>query len=135
MESKIEWSGRTSAYVHKHEPWQGADLSGTPNGVRKVYFLDAQWSTCPIEVEEQVKDLWRMYDLGNDRYMLRRSINDLLDDASPEAGNMVEHWHWGPTKEEQLGWVEQPACFDAIVQYLREQGVPDDEEVIIHWWW
>jgi hypothetical protein len=107
----VDYSGRTSAYRHKHSDWQNYPIDETvERGVRKVFMLDAQWSTCPIEVEEQVKGLWLANELGNDRYMLKHTIEDLLEYSD-----------------------EFPT--DAIVQYLRENGVPDDEMVIIHWWW
>lgn len=108
---KIEWSGKTSSYHHK---WHNTpNPEDTKAGVRKVFYLDAQWSTCPIEVEDQVKALWRWKELGNDRYMIHCTIEDLEE------------------------WVAEgyDGKIDAITQYLHEQGVGDSDEVIIHWWW
>lgn len=104
---KLEYSGQTSSYTHKWNPDKPNDPK-TKSGLRKVWFLDAQWSTCPIEVENEVKMLWRDCDLGNDDYMLKRSVEDLLE--------------WGDKTK-------------YLVQYIREHGIPDDEEVVIHWWW
>jgi hypothetical protein len=129
----VEYSGRTSSYEHKHGFDPSIPSTEINQGVKKVWMLDAQWSTCPVEVENEVKELWRYWELGNDDYMARRSINDLLE--MKENGFTVERWYWGEKREEQLGWVKEPGSVDIIIQYLREQGVPDDEDVIIHWWW
>lgn len=106
------WSGRTSLHGHKDENWRDYVITDNDRrGVHHVVMLDAQWSTCPVEVEQQVKDLWRAYELGNDHYIIKTSINDLLEVHSVEHPN------------------------DLIVQYLRENNVGEDEQVIIHWWW
>jgi len=146
MMEKLPYSGRTSSYVHKHEPWQEGNMSDTPQAVRKQWVLDAQWTNCPREVEDQVKDLWRYHNLGNDNYILKYSVEDLLHLV--EDGAKVEQWHEKPanmsyeecTKLERQGkkiwgWIEGPIKVDYVVQYLREMGVADDETVWIHWWW
>lgn len=107
---KIKWSGATSAYAHKFNP-QAELPADTPAGVRKVWLLDAQWSTCPIEVEDQVKLLWNWYENGNDSYIIKTSIRALKK-------------------------LHKSVNTNAVVQYLEEMGVTDeDEDVIIHWWW
>ncbi len=108
--------------------------------LKKQWVLDAQWTDCPEDVETVIKHLWRYYELGNDNYMLRRSINDLLemtDDHEDESviEITVEQWFWGETDEEKKGWVEAPASLTPLIQYLREKGIADDEQVILHWWW
>lgn len=104
----IKWSGVTSCLEQKFNP--AAEVPPyTPKGVRKVWLLDAQWSTCPIEVYEQVQLLWQCSDLGNDNYIYKTTINDLVDDEC--------------------------SITDAIVQYLREMGVDEEDEVLIHYWW
>ncbi len=125
----VEWSGRTSSYNHKFDDWQSKPLE--PNhrkAVRKQYILDAQWSDCPVEVETQVQDIWRLCELGNDNYIFKTSINNLLDTV--EEGTTVDRWN-----DETHKWEEGPLMVDAIVQYLREQGIGDDEQIWIHWWW
>lgn len=111
----MSYSGYTSLHDHKWAKRKGEEPPAIPEGanpgVKKVWMLDAQWSTCPVEVENQVKLLWQAYELGNDHYMIKISIDDLLEQHSDEK----------PT--------------DLIVQYLRENGVPDEDNVIIHWWW
>lgn len=100
--------------------------------LHKMWVLDAQWTDIPPEVEEVVKNLWRYHELGNDRYMLRQSIEDLLE---TNEGFVCDQWLWGKTPEEQLGWVPTPSSLLPLVEYLREKGIPDDEQIIIHWWW
>lgn len=106
MSEPIVWSGMTSSYHHK---WNTTpNPPGTEAGIRKVWFLDAQWSTCPREVEDEVRALWRDWELGNDNYLIKTCIGDL-----EEQGDGTK----------------------AIRQYLREAGIGEEELVIIHWWW
>lgn len=109
----MDLSGRTTLYKHKHNDWEDRPVECTDNpGIKKVWMLDAQWSTCPTEVETQVKQLWHLYDnLGNDHSMLKLTIMDLEEIHSKEF----------PT--------------DLIIEYLRANDVPETEMVIIHWWW
>lgn len=127
----IKWSGQTTLYDHLWTK-QGDPLPEVPADanqcIKKIWFLDAQWSTCPIEVEEQVKDLWRVYELGNDHYMFKTSIEELIEIEGNE--NEVERF-----SNELIQWVKVPLKTDAIVQYMREQGISDKDQVIIHWWW
>lgn len=100
----LPYSGKTSSYHHK--------CYTTPNpenvspGLKKVWFLDAQWSTCPIEVYNEVRELWKQYDLGNDHYMLKLAVEDM-----------------------------EPEELPYLIQYIREHNIPDYEQVVIHWWW
>lgn len=121
--SEIKWSGVTSSYIHKCNP-DKPNSPDEPKGLRKVWFLDAQWSTCPKEVEDQVKDLWRYFERGNDHYIIKISTNGLLE----HAGSEIE-------KCNGSGWVTGELNVDAIVQYIREHNIPDDEQIVIHWWW
>ena len=104
--NRIKWSGRTTAYPHKRNP-KILLSDDTPKGVRKQFVLDVQWTTTPIEVEEQVQELWQHFELGNDSYILKLTIEGLQEHENT----------------------------DAIVQYLRENGVGEDDQVWIHWWW
>lgn len=105
MIEKIQWSGKTSSYHHK---WN--DTPNSPNeklGFRKVWFLDAQWSTCPIEVEKEVRSLWQSYELGNDNFIVKTYLSDLDEE------------------------------YVAIRQYILEMqpDIGEEELIIIHWWW
>jgi hypothetical protein len=110
----MEWSGRTTLHKHKFSDWENYPvLNEDKKGFKKISFLDAQWSTCPIEVETQIKRLWRSFDLGNDHHIIKTSINELME-ISDDSGFKT----------------------NAIIQYLVEQGITDNDElIIIHWWW
>lgn len=76
------------------------------DSVRKVYFFDVQWSNCPLFVYEEVKQLWRNMSLGNDDYIYKTKLDDSLFEKYPR-----------------------------IYLWLKHEGVQENEEVIIHWWW
>ena len=120
-------SGRTSLYQHKFDDWKKYTPSGTDNqGLKKVWFLDAQWSTCPVEVEDEIKNLWMYYELGNDVFMKKTSINKLkvLQSSEELFEKLVD-------KE----WKEVPLKFDNLIPYIESHGIDEDDMVIIHWWW
>lgn len=77
------------------------------NSVRKAWFFDVQWSDCPDFVEDEVRRMWYDWGLGNDN-----------------SFRMVK-----------LGDEEDEVDYPIIMQWLRYKGVPEDEEVIVHWWW
>lgn len=111
--------------------------------LKKQWVLDAQWTDCPENIEAIIEHLWRYHELGNDNYMLRRSVNDFLemagiiDEGQDESvvEIEVEQWLWGDTEEEQKGWVKAPVNLKPLIDFIRSAGIPDDEAVIIHWWW
>lgn len=107
----------------------------TKQALRKNWVLDVQWSDCPKEVEDEVKQLWLYFELGNDNYVLIRSISDFIE--MEEDGQMLEEWvDEDPNNpEKEWGWIKVPAAFPNLKKYLREGGIKDDEEVWIHWWW
>mgnify|MGYP005831310545 CR=1 FL=1 len=99
----------------------------------QYWVLDAQWTDCPEEVEEQVESLWRYFELGNENFMWRGTLNSLI--SLLNEGAEVDTWVWGETDEEKKGWVKKPIKLDKLIDYAREQGREDDETFIIHWWW
>jgi len=117
----LPYSGVTTAYLHKHHPDQPLPPD-TPKALRKEWFLDAQWTDLPVEVENDIQRLWAAHELGNDDYMIRETPAELA-----EAQEVIF--------VEGSGYDEVPLNLTYLLQYLREQGVPDDEYVIIHWWW
>lgn len=121
----IEWSGRTTAYAHKHNDWKDRSLEDVTPAFTKVRYLDVQWSTCPVEVEDQVRDLWRLFEYGNDHYICKTSINDLAELQGP-----VDKFVDGK-------WQQVPMKTDAIIQYVREADpdIKDEDLFLIHWWW
>lgn len=111
---KIVWSGKTSSYHHK--------IHDTPNpptvrpAIRKQWVLDAQWTDCPIEVYNEVKQIWINDDeLHNDICIAKRTLEYFFE-CVDEKGNYM---------------------FPAIIQYLQEQ-IPDlglEDDIWIHFWW
>lgn len=128
------WSGRTSLHIHKFDNWEEYQVPPDANpGVKKVFVLDAQWSTCPYEVADQVRDLWTWRELGNDNFIFKTSIEELTGDlAYNEKDNYPVFDKWDM---QSMKYVETPLKVDLIVQYLKEQNVGYDDEVWIHWWW
>lgn len=96
--------------------------------LKQQWVLDAQWTDCPEEVEKEIKDLWRFHELGNDHYMLRRSISDLIETS--DQGFEVEEWD-----NVAVEWKKAPLKVDNLISYLKDKGISEDEQVIIHWWW
>ena len=74
--------------------------------------FDVQWSNCPVEVEEEVKRLWRDNELGNHRYF----------------------YSWNDSKEErdETGESCDSEAYPIIAEYLRSRGVT---QCWIRWWW
>jgi hypothetical protein len=106
MADKIVWSGKTASYHHK---WHDTpNPEGVKEGIREVVLLDAQWSTCPIEVMDEVRRMWSEYEFGNDNFYI-------------------------DTKLEEIDAEEYPAT----VQYIKEQrpNLASDAQILIHWWW
>lgn len=122
-----QFSGRTSAYEHKFDNWKESPTNGR-ECVRNVKFFDVQWSNCPIEVEEVVKQLWRFYELGNDRYIIKTSIEYLTELQGPDYSVSVE---WRVDGE----WKEVEINIQLLIDFLRFKGVTEEEQIIIHWWW
>ena len=75
--------------------------------VRQQWVLAVQWSDCPVEVEEEVRQAWTDYELGNDNYFFMHTVGGFKgDDKYP----LVSEW-------------------------CRHNGVPDGESVWVSWWW
>lgn len=96
--------------IEDSEPTSNAPVDGTKidssNSVYKVWFFDVQWSDCPTIVEDEVRSLWRCYELGNDYYMWKTTLDSELFEEYPR-----------------------------IYFWLRHKGVSEGEKVIVHWWW
>lgn len=122
------WSGRTTAYEHK-DKFPAKLRATTAKGFRKVWMLDAQWSTCPVEVEDQVRNLWTFHEFGNDHYVLRTSVKDLKREYDGCKVNV-----YNPEKGVRE---DVPVKTDLIVRYIYEMApeIRDDEQILIHWWW
>ena len=84
--------------------------------IEKVWYLDAQTLLSHSDEEEsKVKDeiikLWSDFELGNDHHMLHINIEGILEGHPNEVTSTP------------------------LVDYLRKQGLKDDEQVILHYWW
>lgn len=77
-----------------------------PKSVEKIWFLNTQWSDCPTFVEKEVKEIWQTMGFGNDHYFYKCSLNSELFDQYPN-----------------------------IYYWLKYSGVPENETVLINWWW
>lgn len=122
------WSGRTTAPEHQGK-FPAKLNPKTKQGFRKVWLLDAQWSTCPVEVEEQVAALWRFLERGNDYYIILTSLHDLekgYNNAEVDMFNEVSK------RNENV-----PLKTDLIVKYIKEvePTIGENDQILIHWWW
>lgn len=102
-----EYSGRTTCYEHKFDKlWEQHPKNHGRECIQKVNFFDAQWSNCPVEVEDEVKKMWHDWELGNDYYFIK--------------------WDW-ELKE------DYPIVAEFLESKGFKEG--DNERIIIHWWW
>lgn len=106
------YSGRTTAYEHKHGDAWKQSLHAGPDCIQQQTIFDVQWSNCPVEVEEEVKRLW-------------------LD---MELHNNVCYYSWSGwiKNDEYDGPSEDAEAYPIIAEYLKTRGVT---ECLIHWWW
>lgn len=88
--------------------------------------LEVQWSNCPVEVYDAVKELWKDYELGNDTHYYSWSHDDIFGDGTPDPD------HAGKTKEELDEFFGIQPYHYIIDKYLISRGV---KTCLIHWWW
>ena len=97
-----EYSGRTTCYEHKHgDSWKKTPGAGS-DCIQQVILFDVQWSNCPIEVEEEVKKLWREEDFGNDCFYYKwnsemdRALYPIIDSYLTSRGveKCLIRWWW-----------------------------------------
>ena len=111
-----EYSGRTSAYAHKRKDWREQDISDVPSAISQMTVFNAQWTDCPVEVEDEVKKLWQDMELDNN----------------------VCYYAWDRDSEyyvEESDAGEEPKFADVyplIDEYLMSKGIT---QCLIHWWW
>lgn len=123
-----ELSGRTTLHCHKFDNWREKEIPEDANpAVSKVWLFEAQWTLCPVEVEEQIKHLWELYEFENDNYYISTSIRDLLE--------IEEEAVLADRPAEGGGWEVAPVKTNLIVDELRKVGVGEEDKVLIHWWW
>jgi hypothetical protein len=117
---KHKWSGEVTAPKPHQNP---------QSGFRQIWVLDVQWSTCPVEVKDQVKDLWWVYEGRNDNFIIKTTLDNLKYDF---VDSNVERFD-----NKIYKWVEVPVKTDLIIQYIKEvePGLKNDEQFYIHWCW
>lgn len=143
MTEKLPYSGKTSAYEHKHgDSWKSNKFSGKP-AVTTIKLINAQWTNMPVEVEDEVKELWRYCELGNDNYYWNGSIEELDEMMEPyEDGDAfgieVEYWidrQPDNKDDDHWGWKKKRTTLPYLRQWLEEQGFKPEEKFLLHWWW
>jgi hypothetical protein len=80
--------------------------------LKKVWFLDPISTDCPIEIENIIRNLWGMFEFGNDNYFYSTSISDLEE--------------WDLEMEDEI---------NLLISYLKENGIQSNETVLLHYWW
>lgn len=78
-------------------------------GIPKVYYIDAQYgSKLPESVYEEINQIWEDNELGNDFYMYKTSLENLVECDCPN-----------------------------LITYIKEQepNINPQEYIIIHWSW
>lgn len=99
--TETNYSGRTTAYEHKHPGWETRDGNETDCIQQKTVF-EVQWSNCPVEVEAEVIRLWQDYNFGNDSHYFsweseENEIYYPIIGAYLKSRNVTKcliHWWW-----------------------------------------
>lgn len=119
----MEYSGRTTALAHKGNDWRKHLDVPISSAISQMTVFNVQWTDCPVEVEAEIRRLWREADFGNDNYYFgwkRDSDAFWIDeDEFDDDGEIVE--------QKTLA-----AKYPVIDEYLVSKGVT---ECLIHWWW
>lgn len=109
--------------------WSGKMTGGPATedvALRKVWFLDVQGSTCPVEVEDQVRLMWQWDDqLTNDNSIIR---TDLLE--------LRTWWDEDTYVSPDVAHLPKPDT-NLIADYIEEMepGIQETDLILIHWWW
>ena len=98
----VEYSGRTTAYEHKHKDWQSKGLNVGKDCIQNKTIFEVQWSNCPIEVEVEVKKLWADRELRNDNCYAGWDSEEMAEDypvineylLSRGVEKCLIHWWW-----------------------------------------
>jgi len=108
--------------------------------LKKQWVLDAQWTDCPPEVEKVIVGLWSWKELGNDNYMIRNTLGEFKAWNTSSYDITVQEWQELPESQKSLsglgwGWVSTKLDMQPLIDYLEQNDVKDDDQVILHWWW
>lgn len=121
----MKYSGRNTSREHQGNDWKQHNGPFNPSITTETVF-NAQWTDCPIEVEQAVKQLWRDYEFGNDHYYFQWDHEEIFGDGTPDPE------HDGKTKEELDEFFGIQEYHYIIDEYLLSKGV---KKCLIHWWW
>lgn len=140
----VEFSGRVTAYAHKNEANlpEGGDWKDVPykapSAIQTETIFRAQWSDCPVEVEEEIKKLWRWQELRNDNCYFRWKRDEEFTVWAKENHRQLP----APTERlEEFGTTDDDGenyeiklcdLFPLTDYYLMSKNI---EECLINWWW
>ena len=94
-----KYSGKTTDYEHKHGNWKESPGAG-PDCIQAMNVFEVQWSNCPVEVEDEVRKLWKDMEFGNDDYYFKWEEDDATYPVitaylkSQGIDKCLIHWWW-----------------------------------------
>lgn len=97
-----EYSGRTTAIEHKFDDWKTKKVKDPVKAIQQRTIFEVQWTDCPVEVEAEVKQLWRDQSLGNDYYYAEWDDEEMCEDypvisrylRKHGVKECLIHWWW-----------------------------------------
>ena len=120
-------SGRTTCLEHKKADWEKeAPKYSGEECIEKVTVLNVQWSNCPVEVQDEVRELWGNRGLSNNQYYRWH-----MDEEEPDwedHGTSLEEM-----LEEEPDDVIDRLRYPLIEAFLHHKGC--EGLVLIYWWW
>lgn len=79
----------------------GFDNSNPPSCIETITVFNVQWTDCPVEVEDEVREIWKHNMLGNDTSIYKWDENDItrwpiVAEYLKEKGvdKCWIHWWW-----------------------------------------
>lgn len=103
LKHNVQYSGETTDHATMiGDAWKENPNTG-PDCIRAINFFDVQWSNCPVEVEAEVKQIWKDYELGNDNYFFKWGAYDTEEEDYPIVAAYLKsrgiekchiHWWW-----------------------------------------
>ena len=103
-------------------------------GPTKVWYLDARCNDLPEDVVSVIGGLWQWREVGNDQYMLKTTLKGPREYLNEGDIPEPDVWKWGPTPEEQIGWVKEFLDVTPLISYLSDK-VGEEDDLILHYWW
>lgn len=72
---------------------------------RHHIILEVTWTNCPVDVAEEIGEMWVDREFGNDDYYATWDFN------------------------------QDAESYPLTAQYLKDNGITDEDSVLIHYWW